>query len=54
MVTGYIYKITNTINGKVYIGQTRRAIQKSLGRYNTFEEAVAAREAAEKIYYNKW
>lgn len=28
--------------------------QKNLGRYNTFEEAVAAREAAEKVYYNKW
>ena len=27
---------------------------KSLGRFNTLEEAVAARKAAEKIYYKKW
>lgn len=27
---------------------------KSLGRFWTFEEAVAARKAAEKIYYSKW
>lgn len=25
--TGYIYKITNQINGKVYIGQTKRPIK---------------------------
>lgn len=24
---GYIYKVTNTINGKVYIGQTRRTVE---------------------------
>lgn len=24
---GYIYKITNTINGKIYIGQTRKRVQ---------------------------
>lgn len=27
---------------------------KNLGRFFTFEEAVAARKKAEKIYYNKW
>ena len=25
---GYIYKITNTLNGKVYIGQTVKRLQK--------------------------
>lgn len=24
---GYIYKITNTVNGKIYIGQTRKAVK---------------------------
>lgn len=26
--TGYIYKITNLINNKIYIGQTRRTVDK--------------------------
>lgn len=25
---GYIYKVTNTINGKIYVGQTIRTIKK--------------------------
>lgn len=27
MIYGYIYKITNTINNKVYIGQTTRTVE---------------------------
>lgn len=27
MVTGFIYKVTNKVNGKVYIGQTRRSVE---------------------------
>jgi group I intron endonuclease len=25
-VTGYIYRVTNTVNGRIYIGQTRRTV----------------------------
>ena len=28
MRTGYIYKVTNTVNGKIYIGQTIRSVRK--------------------------
>jgi group I intron endonuclease len=27
MTTGFIYKVTNKVNGKVYIGQTRRSVE---------------------------
>ena len=27
-IMGYIYKITNTLNGKIYIGQTVKSLQK--------------------------
>lgn len=39
---GYIYKITNNINGKVYIGQTTRTIEK---RFNEHKDS------AEKGYH---
>ena len=30
---GYIYKITNTVNGKQYIGQTRNTIQERMRKH---------------------
>ena len=38
---GYIYKVTNTVNGKMYIGQTRNAIEKRWKQhvYNSFHNA---------------
>ena len=29
---GYIYKITNIVNNKIYIGQTTKKIKKSKGK----------------------
>lgn len=38
---GYIYKVTNTVNGKAYVGQTRRTIEQRWKQhvYNSFNEA---------------
>lgn len=33
ILIGYIYKITNTVNGKMYIGQTRHSIAKRWGEH---------------------
>ena len=32
-MTGLIYKYTNNINGKIYIGQTRQQLQKRHDKY---------------------
>jgi len=33
VIFGFIYKITNTINNKIYIGQTTRELSKRIGEY---------------------
>lgn len=39
---GYIYKVTNNINGKIYIGQTRRTIEQRWKQhlYNSFHDVT--------------
>lgn len=48
MYEGFIYKITNNINGKIYIGQTIRTIQR---RWNEHKrEAIIQREHSKSKY----
>lgn len=37
---GYIYMLENKINGKIYIGQTIRLIQKRLKQHQTGEHSM--------------
>ena len=39
---GYIYKVTNNINGKMYIGQTRRTIEQRWKQhiYDSFNNSL--------------
>ena len=47
---GVIYKITNTLNGKIYVGQTRRTLEMRLAehRYNKNKGKSAIDEAIVK------
>ena len=45
---GYIYKITNTVNGKVYIGQTIRKLENRINQHFNRSSSPALHNAIEK------
>ena len=49
--TGYIYKITNTINNKVYIGQTRVNIYRRIRQH--FTSAFNLKSLGYNTYFHK-
>ena len=47
---GYIYKITNSINGKVYIGKTMRSIESRLYEHKYVAENTEAHNSSYPLY----
>jgi len=47
---GYIYKVTNTSNGKVYIGKTEKTIEKRWGKHLSDARAL---EREREVNHNK-
>lgn len=49
-----IYKITNTINNKVYIGQTRQKLSKRWGQHNEAKKSSFLNQAIQKYGKDKF
>ena len=40
VIVGIIYKITNLINGKIYVGQTRRTLEERIGEHKRHKNGL--------------